>query len=264
MVYFNKTIFCLFFCLSSFTRILGSENDSIGTIRAFNKDSSSATNKYILAIAFTGGFLGKGKPLFEISDYAGTTGKVVNSCRRFASFKEKSFDGLVIGSGVSSKKSVKNALKFIHKYDNNIASIVIYGYSWGGDFAIELSKKLQKERKKVDILFTLDATDGPLQNFTVDKKIPENVAVNYNFYQTENLGTSSGSDFIFKKGSGSNSSSFDSPNSHGRANVVINPTKTKVVNFNLTGIDGIFHSNIDEKVFKDVLRRASILDVLED
>jgi hypothetical protein len=98
----------------------------------------------------------------------------------------------------------------------------------------------------------------------VDKKIPENVAVNYNFYQTENLGTSSGSDFIFKKGSGSNSSSFDSPNSHGRANVVINPTKTKVVNFNLTGIDGIFHSNIDEKVFKDVLRRASILDVLED
>ncbi|MBK9354560.1 MAG: hypothetical protein IPN09_11520 [Bacteroidetes bacterium] len=90
------------------------------------------------------------------------------------------------------------------------------------------------------------------------------MGVNYNFYQTENLGTSSGSDFIFRKGSGSNSSSFDSPNSHGRANVVNNPLKTKVVNFNLTGVDGIFHSNIDEKVFSDIQRRVSILDVLKD
>ena len=138
------------------------------------------------------------------------------------------------------------------------------GMGWGGDFAIELSKKLKKDRKKVDVLFTLDATDGPLQNFTVDKKIPENVGVNYNFYQTENLGTSSGSDFIFRKGSGFNSSSFDSPNSHGRANVVNKPLKTKVVNFNLTGVDGIFHSNIDEKVFSDILRRVSILNVLKD
>ena len=264
MVYFKRTIVCLFICLFCFARTLASENDSVGTIRECNIDSSGSNPKYILAIAFTGGFLGKGKPLLETSDYAGTTGKVINFCRRFASFKDKSFDGLVIGSGVSSKKSVKNALKFINKYDNNIASIVIYGYSWGGDFAIELSKKLQKDRKKVDVLFTLDATDGPLQNFTVDKKIPENVGVNYNFYQTENLGTSSGSDFIFRKGSGFNSSSFDSPNSHGRANVVNNPLKTKVVNFNLTGVDGIFHSNIDEKVFSDILRRVSILNVLKD
>ena len=224
MVGFYKTIFSFLICLLFFIRTLASENDSVGTIREYNIDSSGSNPKYILAIAFTGGFLGKGKPLLETSDYAGTT----------------------------------------NKYDNNIASIVIYGYSWGGDFAIELSKKLQKDRKKVDVLFTLDATDGPLQNFTVDKKIPENVGVNYNFYQTENLGTSSGSDFIFRKGSGFNSSSFDSPNSHGRANVVNKPLKTKVVNFNLTGVDGIFHSNIDEKVFSDIQRRVSILDVLKD
>ncbi|MBK9354568.1 MAG: hypothetical protein IPN09_11570 [Bacteroidetes bacterium] len=96
MVGFYKTIFSFLICLLFFIRTLASENDSVGTIRECNIDSSGSNPKYILAIAFTGGFLGKGKPLLETSDYAGTTGKVINFCRRFASFKDKSFDGLVI------------------------------------------------------------------------------------------------------------------------------------------------------------------------
>ena len=250
---------CILLSLNLFIILLlkGTENDTAGMVRMGQLDSIFPPPKSVVAIAFTGGFLGKGKPLDEMEEYAGTTGKIVNCCRRFAYKRNKPFYGLVIGSGVSSRKSVRNALKFIHQTNSKIETIIVYGYSWGGDFAIELSKRLAKKRQKVDLLFTLDATDGPLQNFTVDKKIPENVKLNYNFYQTENLGTSSGSDFIFRKGSGSDASSFDSPNSHGRANLVINSEKTSVINQNLTGIGGIFHSNLDEKVFSIVLRHIA-------
>ena len=40
--------------------------------------------------------------------------------------------------------------------------MVIYGYSYGGDFAVELAEAL-KEGISIDLLITVDASDGPVQ-----------------------------------------------------------------------------------------------------
>jgi hypothetical protein len=66
--------------------------------------------------------------------------------------------------------------------------LVIYGYSMGGDSAIELAAKL-KGQYVVDLLVTVDAATGA--NIGVDRTIPSNVRKNINFW-TKNPQTSLG------------------------------------------------------------------------
>lgn len=223
-----------------------------GMARPFiNKDTTLYTgsnDSSFLMIAFTGGFTGKGEVKPEIGNYAGTTGMIVNKVRRFSYHKDIDFHGLVIGSGLTQRKSIKNAVHYIETHADTNTVIYAYGYSWGGDFAVELAEKLHKKHQSIELLFTVDATDGPFQNLTVQKKIPDNVRTNYNYYQTMNLGSSSASNFVLKSRKGLNVGSLNLPGSNGKPNKARNKEKTAVVNCNMTKRDGTYHTNIDEKV----------------
>ena len=92
-------------------------------------------------------------------------------------------------------------------------------------------------------MVTVDASDGPLQNSTVDDEISDNVKTAVNFFQTGNSGESSGSQNSDSK---SESGTSNSPGSNGNAKYAKEFKKTKVRNYRV--IDkNVTHGNIPEK-----------------
>lgn len=76
------------------------------------------------------------------------------------------------------------AIAFIKNNHSNRGKIIIYGYSWGGDTAVELSIDLKGE-KNIDLLVTIDAALGIFNGPAVrDRNIPNNVRKNINHYTT--------------------------------------------------------------------------------
>jgi pimeloyl-ACP methyl ester carboxylesterase len=118
---------------------------------------------------------------------------VVRDAEKFAQENGIDFSGTVITPGVTSGSSIENAVAFISENYTPGENLVIYGYSYGGDFAVELAEKLNELGIPVDLLVTIDASDGPLQQSTVNNEVPENVTLNENFYQDDNSGASSSS-----------------------------------------------------------------------
>ena len=204
-----------------------------------------------VVIAFTGGPDGGGKTIKP--ENAGTTGKILLDAQKAAIAKGVEFNGIVITPGVTSGSAVDNALSFIKENYKEGEKLIIYGYSYGGDFAVELSEKLKEQNIKVDLLVTIDASDGPMGNSTVNTEIPDNVKQNLNIYQEDDSGASSASQKSTNKPSsdGTSSGTSDSPGSNGGPNTAANPSKTKVVNGNLTN-QLVTHGNIDEKTAKTV------------
>ena len=207
-----------------------------------------------VVVAFTGGPTGGGATLKP--ENAGTTGQIVLNAQKEAIARGIEFDGTVIAPGATAGSAVDNALSFIEQKYTAGEKLIIYGYSYGGDFAVELTAKLKEKGITVDLLITVDASDGPLQNSTVDTEVPDNVKVNRNIYQTDDSGTSGSSRSTGSSSSGtSGSSSSDSgtsnsPGSNGGPNTAADPSKTKVNNYNVTG-NGTTHGNIDEKNLKN-------------
>jgi hypothetical protein len=77
------------------------------------------------------------------------------------------------------------AIAFIKANLKNRGKVIIYGYSWGGDTAVELAKDLKDEKINVDLLITIDAALGPFNGPAVrDREIPENVKLCINHYTT--------------------------------------------------------------------------------
>ena len=137
-----------------------------------------------IVIAFTGGFQGGGKQ--QTLAESGTTGAIVNSAQQAAMQNGIKFNGAVFAPGFSVDDAVNNAFDFIKKNHTPGEKIIIYGYSYGGDAAVELSKKLKDAGLNVNLLVTVDAADGPLMGTTVDRDIPSNVFTNMNEFQTTN------------------------------------------------------------------------------
>jgi RHS repeat-associated protein len=208
-------------------------------------------------IAFTGGPTGGGKTLSP--ENAGTTGKIVLAAQAEAQARGIKFSGTVIAPGWTAGSAVSNAYDFIKANYTPGEKVIVYGYSYGGDFAVELAEKLKVDNITVNLLITVDATDGPLQNSTINKTIPDNVEVNQNIYQTNDSGTSSssrstdsssGSSSSGSSGSSSsNSGSSNSPGSNGGPNKAEDSSKTRVINNNMTG-KKTTHGNIDENNLK--------------
>ena len=89
-----------------------------------------------------------------------------------------------------------NAKLFIKKHlscnnGKQTGKLLIYGYSMGGDTAVELAENLNKpnwlernignaQHVNIDLLITVDA--ATFNNFGIDRKIPKNVKVNENFW----------------------------------------------------------------------------------
>ncbi|RLD43126.1 MAG: hypothetical protein DRI86_10540 [Bacteroidetes bacterium] len=210
-----------------------------------------------VVVAFTGGPTGGGATLKP--EDAGTTGKIVLNAKKEAMARGVEFNGTVIAPGWTSGSSIESALSFVR--DNYVKGekLIIYGYSYGGDFAVELANKLNEEGIIVDLLITVDASDGPAQNSTVNTTIPDNVKVNRNIYQTSDSGPSSSSRSTGVTSSSSSNSSgssssdsgtSNSPGSNGGPNTAADPLKTRVSNYNVTSA-GVTHGNVDEKNLKN-------------
>jgi hypothetical protein len=80
--------------------------------------------------------------------------------------------------------------KFVANIVNNIKAgyspgqkVQIYGYSKGGDIALQVTRQLNTLGIPVYLLVTIDAADGPLSD-TLDRSVPSNVSLNFNFFQT--------------------------------------------------------------------------------
>jgi RHS repeat-associated protein len=178
-------------------------------------------------VAFTGDFRGGGSQI-KLTD-AGTTGEIVLNAWANAINNDVEFNGAAFAPGMTSGSAVANAFDFVVKNYTKGEKVILYGYSNGGDFAVELASKLKGEGIDVDLLITVDAADGPLMGTTVDHSIPDNVKVNVNEYQTTN----------------------SSIGSRGDGNTADDATKTKVINSNLTNVKGVNHGSIDE-IAKDL------------
>ncbi len=225
----------------------------------------------VVAIFFHGGPFGGGKT--TTADKAGGTGKFYNSTQRAAQNSGREFKGTIIAPGLTSASGVDTALEFINENFSSGDQVIIYGYSYGVDVAVELAEALKEAGIDVDLLVTVDGSDGPIQNTTVNTNIPDNVDTNLNVYQDDDSGnsnaspgfvsgsasgsssgppgsasgSSSGSSSGTSSGSsGSSSGSSNSPGSNGGPNSAVNSDKTNVINKNISG-KGVTHGNIQDK-----------------
>jgi len=123
-------------------------------------------------------------------------------------------------------------------FDKKNGLCIIYGYSFGGQYAIGLSKYLNRKGVFITALYTIDGAKGPGSaskslgiptppNFKVDTTIPSNVRFNLNIYQTNR----------------SNIGSRGFPNTGSTSTLIKNIDLTSSVN--IKG-DEILHDNIDE------------------
>ena len=204
------------------------------------------TSGKVIAVFYHGGFAGDGKQ--TTSANAGGTGQIYNSTQSAAVSMGKGFAGTIVAPGVTSASGVSTGADFINQNYEVGDMVIIYGYSYGVDVAVDLAHNLNEKGIRIDLLVTVDGSDGPFQNLTVNTAIPENVGTNLNVYQTSNS-ESSNSSWSTGSSSGvtSNSSgSSNSPGSKGGPNKAVNSNSTYVINKNISG-SGVNHGNIQQK-----------------
>lgn len=195
----------------------------------------------VIAIFYHGGFEGGGE-ITTVSE-SGGTGRHFTELSNTTAINGKSFLGEIIAPGATAASGVALGKTIISDAYNPGDQVVIYGYSWGGDLAVDLATELKDLNIPVNLLITVDASDGPLQNTTVNTSIPDNVLINLNVYQTTDSGSSSGSD--------GGTSNF--PGSNGGPNTAIDSSKTEVINKNVTSTS-ITHGTIqDDNVPKEII-----------
>ena len=131
-------------------------------------------------------------------------------------------------SGVlGEKKELMAAFEFIKtNLENKDEKVYIYGYSQGGQNAIELSEMLKQTGINVYNLITVDAYSAPQGN--TQTEIPSNVKYNHNYYQLEP----------------------DVTGAHGNKNTGTN--KTKVYNKYYKNVE---HKDMDKVTSEDVQRK---------
>ncbi|MDR3715835.1 MAG: DUF6443 domain-containing protein [Puia sp.] len=84
----------------------------------------------------------------------------------------------------ATKDAYQDVLDNVAQYPKG--RIVIYGYSYGGQLANYLAKRLEKVGIRVTLLVTVDAAAG-LSSNSVDRTISGNVDLNVNFFQKNYL-----------------------------------------------------------------------------
>ncbi|MCP4605255.1 MAG: hypothetical protein GY847_32850 [Proteobacteria bacterium] len=130
---------------------------------------------------------------------------------------------------LTGEQAKTGAMKFITEnlsFDEGkqTGKVVLYGYSWGGDTAIELAQTLEAKGIAVEMLVTVDPALGPASSTSArDFIIPENVKTNVNYYTT---------------------TPESSVMSQGGKNFAKDPSKTNVANIEFTGPT---HAEMDER-----------------
>lgn len=155
--------------------------------------SSTSRHKPIL-VAITGSFKFSGEDKTDfVSPNGSPTEQIFLAAQKIAKFIYQDIDGQFITPGSTCESSVKTASDFINNKYQKDDPIIVYGYSNGGRCAMDLVTELQKQKKPVDLLVTVDATDAKSKVFgnhnkTVDTTTPPNVRLHQNFYQNDECG----------------------------------------------------------------------------
>ena len=177
----------------------------------------------VLAIFYTGGFQGGAKTI-PSSSQAGTAGKLFDYAASNAQGKGYEFKGAIIASGATNGPSVSKGTDFIENNYEKGDIVITYGYSYGGDNAMELGSELNDKNIPVQLSMIVDSSDGIFKNSTVKTDVSENTKMAVNTYQTTPDPTTS---------------------ARGEPLKPDNKNKTTVINTNLTS-KTITHQNIDE------------------
>jgi predicted DNA-binding protein len=131
---------------------------------------------------------------------------------------------------------------------NPDSKVIIYGYSYGGVLAKYLSKRLDQQHIKVDLLVIVDAANGKKSN-KVDRKISNNVKKNKTYYEN-NDANSAMREFLVGSHGGPSEGSLNG----------------QVENYNLSKEtyknESIDHYNIDDASRER--EEKAIIDVLRD
>ncbi len=140
----------------------------------------------VIAVFFHGGPFGEGRT--TVAEYANDTGEIFNAAHDFTESAGRYFAGRIIAPGYRASSGVENGLGFILHHYRHGDQVVLYGYSYGVNVSVELSHSLNANNIPVSLLVTVDGSDGPGQNLTVNTSIPPNVDTNVNYYQTKGSG----------------------------------------------------------------------------
>ncbi len=139
----------------------------------------------VILVFYHGGPFGSGQIKEKSNDNTGHTGVIYDKIYNYTKSKELEVIGAIIAPAITQDSGVITGKKFI--VDNYYPGdeIIIYGYSYGGDNAVNLSEAISQ---KVDTMIIVDSSDGPLRQITVDRSIPENVEYTLNIYQRKASG----------------------------------------------------------------------------
>lgn len=124
------------------------DNDSTKTAQCLqlpcpeNAKDGIVPNGKVIGIFFQGGPTGGGNIISAID--AGGAGNHFINLSISSAIEGKNFTGEVIAPGITATSGVDRAEEIIKKVYQSGDQIVIYGYSWGGDLAVDLATELKK------------------------------------------------------------------------------------------------------------------------
>jgi RHS repeat-associated protein len=196
----------------------------------------------VILVFYHGGPGGQGQIKGKSNEDTGFTGSQYDAVYNYALSQCREVIGAVIAPALTQSAGVETGINFIENNYNEGDQVIIYGYSYGGDNAVNLAEAAQEKNIPINTLYTIDSSDGPGRGITVDTSVPTNVNVAYNIYQTNYSGASSGSQSI-KRGS-SDSDSMNSPGSRGYHHTA--EGNNQVYNYDVSK-KGVNHGNIQEK-----------------
>lgn len=141
----------------------------------------------IIAIFYTGGFGGNGKFMTQSNNQRNSF--EINLYNQFKSNAQKS--GIEVVGGVIpptrwGNDAMETGAEFIRNNYNEGDKVILYGYSNGGDQAVNTAEELDGEMR-VSFTTIVDSSDGNLNNLTVDGTI-QNSYSTLNIYQPEGKG----------------------------------------------------------------------------
>lgn len=177
-----------------------------------------------IVVGYTGGVTGEGQEMANWRESENNSTSAVNDAVAAATEGGITTQATVISPGARSGPAVATGLAFVQQHYNPGDTVVIYGYSRGGDCAVELAAALDELEPSipVQLLITVDAAFGALGPAIVDREIPDNVVRNINEYQTNHSRIGS----------------------RGDANTAIDGDATAVENHDLSAIEGMSHASI--------------------
>ncbi len=189
------------------------------------RDPSKDTTPEVIVVGYTGGVTGEGTEMEGWREAQNVSTSAVNDAVAAADEAGIQTRATVISPGFNSATAVATGTQFVqNRYTAGMDKVIIYGYSRGGDCAVELATALDALDIPVELLITVDAAFGWAGPAVVDREIPDNVRRNINQYQTNHSRIGS----------------------RGDSNTAADAGATTINNHDMSAVEGITHGNIHQ------------------